>query len=293
MPTELTDQDCGFRAIRRGRKAELVAACRYEFARELRHVRTTMKKWLALQKERDELIELVQKTDEATIEPNDRQRLSEWSSNEHAVQKIESARHLGAPRLRFLAKHLVEDRPWLTIPSTDQDNAIASALKDRSDVPRDADGLTFFRSLPPAEPLEEWRDLVYKGDALYRSYPGEWVVGYRIQYAFFTNKEIIEAIAADVRKKRPEEWKHKAKDSGRRRSDFWWAALKQLAAMRLLHALPPKQAIEKFCKLYSVNIEESNFRELQRDSISTFQWLFNTDEEPRHAKTWTERRRNR
>ena len=217
--------------------------------------------------------------------------------SEYIIQRVESFGRKGEPRLRFLAKYLVPDTPWFLIPQEDRDNAIKHAFRSNSEVPQDADGLTFFRPLSPVERVDELQDLIRSRKALPISYPGDVDVKLelRVHFGLFTNAEIKKGIARVgedlVKDHRPSESKGKAKGSGHRarRSSWWYSALKDLAAMRLIHILPPEKARERFSQLYGLNIDESNFRKLRRNSISTFQHLFDTDEEPRHAKTWTER----
>src|SRR4029077_3233204 len=74
--------------------------------------------------------------------------LSEYDMQliEHLIVKYGG---IGAPRLRFLAPHLVQDTPWLKIAKPDRDSPIARAFQSNSEVPQDADGLTFFRPVSP------------------------------------------------------------------------------------------------------------------------------------------------
>ena len=331
---KLTDQDWNFKALCGSNNAELIVPGWYEHGREWRLVRIAMWRWLRLEKPRAELF---QRAKERNIDRKELQRaflyywqgvrwerhkleleagyepdwpqvlresferdnpaaeklLAELSdkyrevvASEYVVEWIESRN--GAPRLRFVAKHLVKDTPWLLIPRDDRDNAMPKASGNP-----DTDGFFFFRALQPVESEDELQKLVRLREALPE--PGLGADARpRIRWEHYTNREIAKSVA----RSRPQEWKHMAKGSGK--GIDWWAALKNLAAMRLMHVLRPFDARYKFLELYgdefldistAAKFDEPNFRKLRRKSIKTFQFLFDTDEEPRHVKTFSQRKR--
>jgi hypothetical protein len=138
---------------------------------------------------------------------------------------------IGAPRLRFLASHLVQDTPWLKIPKQDRDSALAHVFKSNSEVPQDAHGLTFFRPTPPIECIDEMQELVRLRKADPRKYLGEvdFEFRFRVRYNPFTDRAIRESWAQLgerlVINRRPKEWKNRAKAIGRRRSGSWCGQL--------------------------------------------------------------------
>jgi hypothetical protein len=333
MPAQLAEQDWGFRVLWLPDKPrQLKAVCCYELARESRHIMTEFEWWLRFKEPRAELF---QKAEEQGIKEEDLQRaflyviqdekyalwrravsvsaesrkkpipmdrdsaaarklLSGFCDKyrevvraEYNVQTIESfGDAIGAPRLRFVAEHLVKDTPWLRIPKVDRDNAIAASAR----------ALTFFRSVPAVERVDELRELVRSRKADSGMFLGEEdikIPDVRVRWDR-TDRAIRESWAQLgerlVINRRPKGYKAKA--TGRRRPDSWcWVALKRLAAMRLAHSLPPERAYQKFLELYpSKNFDESNFYRMRRQSISTFQKFFNTEEAPRHKETWRQRR---
>ena len=93
--------------------------------------------------------------------------------SEYIMQFVEDFGRKGEPRIRFLARYLTQDTPWLRIPAEDRSNAIKHAFKSNSEGPQDADGVTFFRPLAPVERMDELQDLVRSRKALPISYSGD------------------------------------------------------------------------------------------------------------------------
>jgi hypothetical protein len=141
----------------------------------------------------------------------------ELAFSEFAVERWESCEYHGkrAPRFRLLAKHLVNDTPWLLIPQEDRESAIASALKDN-----DTDAFILSRILPPVETEDDLQELIRLRKALPGMFPGEKRVCFRIRFGHYTRNEIIEGLAQWVKDHYPKKWKHRAKGSGRDRLDW-------------------------------------------------------------------------
>lgn len=252
---------------------------------------------------------------------------------EKAVQKIESKAGVGAPRLRLLAKYLVRDEPWLRIPIEHQHRAISTAFANRFEVPGSAEGVKHFRAkrafervnwcnfIPPhfgdgdlrkngvskdlhhreittradaeATGLDERGEVVKKTS---RS-AGDEVLPVLICWGAFNDKEIIADFTSWVKSKRgrPNEWKERAKDSGRGRVDGWRAALKELAAMRLMHSLPLQNvkeddlgARETFRDAFDpgARFDDAALARLRRNAVRTFAHFFPFGESPKRAETF-------
>jgi hypothetical protein len=197
---------------------------------------------------------------------------------------------LGTPRLRFVAEHLIKDTPWLKIPKADRDNAIAAKARV----------ITFGRDVPAIELVDELQELVRSNKALSGMFledvriklPEIWVRFDRSDRAL---REIWMQLGERlVINRRPEQWKHKAKvtATGQRKTETWCqVALEGLAAMRLRHVLPPKDARARFFELYpgAKNISDGDFPKLSKRFIKRFQRFFVTDQKPRHAETLADR----
>jgi hypothetical protein len=305
---------------------ELVVACGYEYARESVLIAIILKEWLRLEKPRAELFQratekhiALKDVDRALLNymkvvrlelyrrrhghksehdwpPALRERverdfsaavklLSDLSDQFHEVaccerdaEKIESCSdgHLGAPGLRFLAKYFVADRPWLLIPKADRVNTIAGARRHQ---------FIFFRVVPLVESVDELEEKIRKGEALPVIYPGEEDVRLRIRNG---SAGAIDESLVQWRKQHRTRSKAAAAAGGR--SSSWWLAMKELAAMRLLHFFSPEDAIKMFCDGYgasSANIDGTYLWKLRRSSLSTFRQFFDTEEEPCRAKTWS------
>ncbi len=360
---QLRDQDWNFCDLSNKDRATLSAACWYEYARESQHVRETMRAWLDLQKIQEQLRPFMRRiaeqrarsrqviraqpkpiiVDETNWEgvaeaemlvrasmyderlpPELCKALIEAHPAEHDLREIESKAGVGAPRLRTLAKYLVEDRPWLLIPAEDRREAIATAFANRFEVPRSAEGKKHFLAkrafdrvrwcdfVPPDFGSGKLRENGVSRDLHYREITrdgsvepwrsaGDEVLPILIRWGAFTDQEIIDDFTSWVKSKlgRPCEWQEVAKGSGRGKTSWFIAALKELAAMRLMHAKPPEKGRELFADVYLTRhsngrrgeLDESNFRRLARKCLKTFDFLFPYGQKPQHHSTWTERHR--
>jgi hypothetical protein len=206
--------------------------------------------------------------------------------SEYQIEKIEryGDEKIAAPRLRLVAEHLVKDTPWLKIPKADRGNAIATNPRE----------FIFRRTVPAIEIVEELGKLVRLKKALSGMFLGEIDIELpRIRVRCDRSDRALRECWAQlgerlVINRRPKEWKHKAKVTakGRRRPETWCqVVLQELAALRLAHVLPPKDAHEKFCKLYAKSIDARDFRGLRISFIERFQRFFDTDRKPRHVET--------
>jgi hypothetical protein len=213
----------------------------------------------------------------------------EVAYSEYNMEKTEEGYgyNLGTPRLRFVAEHLIKDTPWLKIPKADRDNAIAAKARV----------FTFLRSVPAIELVDELQELVRSNKALSGMFSEEVDIKLpEIRVRFDRNDRALRECWAQLGERlvinqRPEQWKKQAKISatGRRKPETWCeVALQELAAMRLRHVLPPKEAHEKFCKLYpsAGSIDAGDFAKLRKRFIERFQRFFDTAEKPRHAERW-------
>ncbi len=358
----LRDEDWNFRPLFllsvNERRPNLAAVCWYEYARESRHVRRTMRRWLALQEIRDRLRPYLRQIFEdyahekrvirghpvlIVVDGGNWESLAEQEmlrlafsrdkrlprplckalvklhNAENEVQKIESNGGVGAPRLRMLAKYLVEDEPWLRIPVDDQNRAIATAVVDRSEVPRSAAGEEYFRAKPAFErmfwgdflpPQFSVADLRADEDLDHREITstnssksflcrGDETLPIVVRW-LHTDAEIVEDFTRWVKDERPDEWKDKAKNSGRGRLDEWTAALKELAAMRLMHSRRLQNvkedvlgARESFRDAFAPGdkFDDSALARLRRNALKTFTHLFPFGEYPIRAETFADRQR--
>lgn len=377
----LRDKDWNFGGLLNGDRALLVAACWYEYARESQHVRQTMGAWLKLQEIRAQLRPFMRRiakewartgqairarpepiiVDETNWElvaeaemllralnydkrlPRELcEALIEAHSAEHELQRIESNEGVCAPRLRALAKYLVEDRPWLRIPEEDRQLAIEFAFKHRFEVPRSSSGATPFEVTKEerARHVTVWRraferirwgdftppdfgegalrkngvskDLSYRqitrDDGLepWRG-AGDEELPVLIRWGRFNDPEIVANFKAWVKLNRPPEWKDLADRRGRGKDNWFVAALRELAALRLRHSFRPEEAFKQFQFRYGpdrkrdssdgadrrLETDKRNYRQLAVDAVRTFQQLFGSKERPACEVTFQRRERLR
>ncbi len=225
-------------------------------------------------------------------------------SAEHEMQTIESHAGVGAPRLRTLAQHISEDTPWLQLPTEDRKSAIDSAFQSRFEVPRAAHKMTCFRIVPGIERVA-WGDFdppPFSHEQVRRNEHSDYrhmtsasdeVVPTVIRWGKFSDKRIIDDFRTFLRLNRPEQWKGLAKRSGRDKTNFWKAALKELGAMRLSHACAPEEAWTRFQQSFAVGeqFDQPAFARLRRNALMVFAHFFPFGEEPRHWVTYTARQR--
>lgn len=326
--SSIVPADVDFRRIFSKTPSHWIAAGLYEYARESEAIRDTCRRWLEAQETRRALETLAQTLERfknktlafalslyegSGTPPSLRNQYFKLLEAERAMQQIEARARSGAPRLRNLAIHLVNDLPWLRIPEQDRCNAIAAGFESDEEVPVDEDGATFICAMPPvrrvdwvtfsppkftAKQIEAGEDqrfrIIHHEKGPVGILPGDEDLLIRIKWGNFTNERIARAFENWVcgPRARPTEWKHLAKGSGHRKDNWWRAALKELAAMRLVHELAPDAAVRKFRVLYSLKgfkLDEPNFRKLRRQAIQTFRYLFDTADQPRHALTYRQR----
>ncbi|CAN5482372.1 hypothetical protein BH20VER3_BH20VER3_19050 [soil metagenome] len=371
----LRDEDWKFREfVNEPRRIALVAACWYEYSRESKHVRRTMRKWLLSEnltarfqgemekicRERKAKKEPMwprgngkaaeppsparsrRPPDPIPVSKSNHQFWGKWWMPDYAlarhrllpqrlwplakawltvhdsgedVDTIEwGAAKDGAPRLRELAEHLAKDTPWLLIPQADRERAIANRFRDRREVPKSADGVEHFPIRPAAfESLgwncapqfseeEIWRD----EDIYHREIDRERgfeIVPVRIGWRFTDHeiREDVERWLTLMLAIRPNERKENATARGGGKNDEWYAALKNLAAMRLISAFPPREAFKKFRHFYmpTLGLEfedekgtaERNFRQRAADARKAAATFVPSGECAYRAETWTARQR--
>lgn len=358
----LRDEDWNFAKLcsapeSKASRAELIAACCYEYARESKHMREAASRWLQLLTVRRELEPHVERIarewasggvrigGEAVTFENykevaarefdtrvfcqDRRLPWKLASRYRRLLKAEATMEFAekacicavgesAPHLSGLARHLVEDCPWLLIASDDRQQAIASASRAPSEAPLSVFGMR--RGFAPAFECVSWtdfempefagsdyrsnKDLDYRhiardpesvraklerwvdSETARRVAPelvGDEMLPVRIRWARFTNREIVEDFKSWVSFNRPPAWKHLACHSGRPEKEVWFATrLKNLAALRLQHFHPPREAWEKFCCAWS-NEDKSNYRTYREDALHWFGRLCPFGEPPRHG----------
>jgi hypothetical protein len=307
-------QNWDFKVFSNDNDNKLVVPRGYEYARESVLLTNIMKEWLRLEKPRAELF---QRAAEKHIEREDVHRalLNYWKAVrvelytrqygkpvwrqdvrervkrdhpaavtllaeltdsfheivccERSVEKIETC----APGLRCLAKYFAADTPYLLIPQSDRDDAVASAGKHES---------IFFRAVPAVESVVELQEKIRKGEALPEIHPDYQDVGLRIR----PNRGVT-AIDEEFAQWRKQHFPQSmtTTDGHSHRSSSRWVDLKGLAAMRLSHVIPFKDAFRGFREVYGANIDEDRYWKLRRGCFSTFRQLFGTEEEPRHWKS--------
>jgi hypothetical protein len=278
---EECDQNYDFRCLYQASRETLICACLYEYARESEHVCRTAARWMKLKEVRSKIVESEVRDEKPPKHLVD--QLAELYDAEYDLEEIETGGgEMGVPHITTLSQYLVNDVPWLLVPEKDREHAIESAFQHRG---IDYGSPAFHRVVPCITFAK--REDGSLGEVPDVSIPREMRILINWHYS---DSELLKAFRKWLPDNRPPKHKDQAKNSGRGRDPSYYAALKYLAAMRLVHHYRPSAAFARFIEFFPTGnrmFDNGELRKLRRKARKMFNRFFPFDEKPLRWLTFT------